>query len=223
MRSGKEESLVTGTLNPSLAQSRTSEAAARENLQEEAWVAASQSGDNLAFNRLVLRWEGRIYNLALRMLQNEDEAAEATQEIFLLAFRNIRRFRRMSRFSTWLYRIAANHCTTHLRQRPVEAHYSLDDENAEGSLDALLPARESHEKELLREEGRKRVISALARLSPEQRIVVELKFFEELTFEEISLAVQAPPSTVKTRLYSGLEILKSRLGQTIRRPRSEMK
>ena len=212
---------MTGALNPSLTQSGSAEARTRENLQEEAWVVAAQKGDTLAFNRLVLKWEGRIYNLALRMLQDEDEADEATQEIFLLAFRNIRRFRRESRFSTWLYRIAANHCTTRLRQRPVETHYSLDDENMERSLDALLPAGESHEKELLRQESRERVTKALARLSPEQRIVVELKFFEELTFEEISLAVQAPPSTVKTRLYSGLEVLKSRLGQTNRKSRGE--
>jgi RNA polymerase sigma-70 factor, ECF subfamily len=207
---------VTEALNPSLARSGSPEARARENLQEEAWVTASQKGDTLAFNRLVLKWEGPIYNLALRMLQNEDEAAEATQEVFLLAFRNIRRFRQESRFSTWLYRIAANHCTTHLRQRPVETHYSLDDDKLELSLVPLLPVEESHEKELLREEIRKRVTRALGRLSPEQRIVVELKFFEELTFEEISLAVQAPPSTVKTRLYSGLEALKSRLGRTDR-------
>jgi RNA polymerase sigma-70 factor (ECF subfamily) len=207
---------VTEALNPSLTRSGSVEARVRENLQEEAWVTASQQGDTLAFNRLVLKWEGPIYNLALRMLQNEDEAAEATQEVFLLAFRNICRFRQESRFSTWLYRIAANHCTTRLRQRPVETHYSLDDDKLEVSLGPLLPVEEPHEKELLREESRKRVTEALGRLSPEQRIVVELKFFEELTFEEISLVVQAPSSTVNTRLYSGLEALKSRLGRTDR-------
>jgi len=219
MKSGEEDWPVTGTLNPSLTQSGSAEAKARENLQEEAWVAASQKGDTLAFNRLVLKWEGRIYNLALRMLQDEEEAAEATQEVFFLAFQNIRRFRQESRFSTWLYRIAANHCTTHLRQRPVETHYSLDDDNAKLSLDALLPVGESHEKELLREESRKRVTEALARLSPDQRIVVELKFFEEMTFEEISRIVQAPSSTIKTRLYAGLDILKSRLGRSERKPK----
>ncbi|HVN80644.1 MAG TPA: sigma-70 family RNA polymerase sigma factor [Terriglobia bacterium] len=207
---------MTEALNPSLARTGSGEAKAREDLQEEAWVTASQKGDTLAFNRLVLKWEGPIYNLALRMLQHEDEAAEATQEVFLLAFRNIGRFRRESRFSTWLYRIASNHCTTHLRQRPVEAHCSLDDDKLEMTLGPLLPVEESHEKELLNEESRQRVARALGRLSPEQRIVVELKFFKELTFEEISQVVQVPLSTVKTRLYSGLEALKSRLGRTDR-------
>ncbi len=184
--------------------------------QEAAWVAASRKGDALAFNRLVLKWERAIFNLALRMLQDEDEAAEAAQETFLLAFKGISRFRQDARFSTWLYRIAANHCITRLRQRPPVPHLSLDDQETEASLNKDLPVGESHESELLREERRQHVIQALARLSEEQRVVVELKFFQELTFEEISLVVQAPPSTVKSRLYSGLEALKSRLGRTDR-------
>ena len=78
-----------------------------ETSQEAAWVKASQQGDVIAFNRLVLIWEKSIYNLALRMLQDPDEAAESTQEVFLNAFKNIRRFRLEAQFSTWLYRIAA--------------------------------------------------------------------------------------------------------------------
>lgn len=190
---------------------------AGESSQETAWVTASQQGDAMAFNRLVLKWERPIYNLTLRMLQNEDEAAEATQEVFLLAFRSIRQFRREARFSTWMYRIAANYCTTRLRQRPVHTHYSLDDDEAEPSFATMLPIRESHEAQLLREESRKQVTGALEKLSPEQRIVVELKFFQDLTFEEIALIAQAPLSTVKTRLYKGLENLKESLGKPRRR------
>jgi len=73
-----------------------------EQVQETAWVAASQRGDSLAFNRLVLKWERTVFNIALRMLQDREEPAEAAQEIFLLAFKNIRRFRQDSRFSTWI-------------------------------------------------------------------------------------------------------------------------
>jgi RNA polymerase sigma-70 factor (ECF subfamily) len=178
--------------------------------QDAAWVAASQRGDDVAFNRLVLKWEKSIYNLALRMLQQPEEAAETAQEIFISAFKNIRRFRRDSRFSTWLYRIAVNHCISRLRRRPSGVHYSLDDEP---HVLATLPAHESHEGELLREEIRNRVRRALEHLSPDQRAVVELKFFQELTFEEIAFVVQAPLSTIKSRLYSGLEALKVRLGE----------
>jgi RNA polymerase sigma-70 factor (ECF subfamily) len=182
--------------------------------QESAWIAASQRGDVAAFNRLVLRWEKPIYNLSLRMLADPDDADDATQEVFLSAFRNIRRFRHDARFSTWLYRIAVNHCISRLRRRPPGAHYSLDDrsETAGPILDQL-PARHSQEREMLVEESRSRVRRALEHLTPEQRAVVELKFFQELTFEEIAGVVQVPLSTIKSRLYSGLELLKTRLAR----------
>jgi RNA polymerase sigma-70 factor, ECF subfamily len=184
-----------------------------DQVQETAWVAASQGGDTVAFNRLVLKWEKSIYNLALRMLHQPEEAAEAAQEVFISAFKSIRRFRRDSRFSTWLYRIAVNHCISRLRRRPPGVHYSLDDGRPGTRVSAALPVRESHEREMLQEESRNRVRQALEYLSADQKAVVELKFFQELTFEEIADVVQAPLSTIKSRLYSGLETLKVRLGE----------
>ena len=185
---------------------------AAESGLENIWIVASQRGDSLAFNRLVLRWEKPIYNLTLRMLHDPDEAAEATQEVFLSAFRNIRRFRQSSKFSTWLYRIAVNHCITRLRRKPPGILYSLDDRRPEALLAAGLPVRESHEADFLLEESRNKVRTALEYLPPEQRAVVELKFYQDLTFEEIASVVQAPLSTIKSRLYAGLEVLKVRLG-----------
>ncbi len=184
-----------------------------ENAQENAWVAASQGGDTLAFNRLVLKWERTIYNLALRMLQDPDEAAEATQEVFLSAYTNIRRFRRDAKFSTWLYRIAVNHCITRARRRPQGAHVSMDsDEHGAREADRLRAAGDSQEGDLLRAESRKRVRTALSFLPPEQRVVVELKFLQEQTFEDIASILQVPLSTIKSRLYAGLDLLKVRLG-----------
>ncbi len=181
--------------------------------QEIAWVIASQQGDVVSFNRLVLKWERSIYNLTLRMLRDADEAAEATQEVFLLAFKGIRRFRLDAQFSTWLYRIAANLCTSRLRKRPPGVHLSLDG-SAEGVEVGLnLPARDCQERDLLKQETDRRVRRALDQLPQEQRIVVELKFFQDLTFEQIAAVLGAPLSTVKSRLYNGLETLKSRLGR----------
>ncbi len=185
-----------------------------EQTQETAWIAAAQRGDPVPFNRLVLKWEKNIYNLNLRILQDPEEAAEATQEVFLSAYKSIRRFRHESKFSTWMYRIAMNHCISRLRRRPPGTQYSLDDTTSAVSAALHLPQRESHEREIMREETRNRVRRALEHLSPEQRAVVELKFFQDLTFEEIASVVRTPLSTVKSRLYSGLEILKVRLGRT---------
>src|SRR5512143_2773319 len=92
--------------------------------QESVWISESQRGNAQAFNRLVLKWEKLVFNLAFRMLQNREEASEATQEIFLQAFKGIRRFRQDARFSTWLYRIALNYCSNHLKQRPPGIHLS---------------------------------------------------------------------------------------------------
>lgn len=202
---------MEGTLYRAFLKDRT---ISEERSQEAAWVAASQRGDSLAFNRLVLKWEKSIYNLSLRMLQNPEEAAEATQEVFLSAFKNIRRFRRDAQFSTWLYRIATNHCISRLRRRPPGIHFSLDDEKQPNPARQSLPARESHEKELLLQESRNQVRSALEHLNPEQRAVVELKFFQDMTFEQIAAITQTPMSTIKSRLYAGLEILKVRLAST---------
>jgi RNA polymerase sigma-70 factor, ECF subfamily len=196
-----------------LANSNSKPVDAPGQIQEAAWVAASRGGDALAFNRLVLKWEKPIYNLALRMLQDPEEAAESTQEVFLSAFKNIRRFRQEARFSTWIYRIAMNHCISRIRRRPAGTHYSLDDSRADASIGSRLPARESHEGAFLREETRNRVRLALEHLPPEQRAVLELKFFQDLTFEEIASVIQVPLSTVKSRLYAALEILKVRLGR----------
>ncbi|MFB3903335.1 MAG: RNA polymerase sigma factor [Acidobacteriota bacterium] len=179
-----------------------------EGLSDASWVAASQRGDSAAFNRLVLKWEKPVYNLALRMLQDPDDAAETTQEIFLRAFRAISKFRQDSNFSTWLYRIAANHCLTRLKKRSHHLSYSLDDQELRPTIDRQVPCEESHERRFLQEDAGKKVREALVLLSAEQRLVLELKFFQEMTFEEIAAVVQAPLSTVKSRLYDGLSILK---------------
>ncbi len=200
------------SLDHLMQQERLLDAGASEKVQESAWVSASQQGDALAFNRLVLKWEKPVFNLSLRMLQDRDEAAEAAQEVFCSAFRNIRRFRRDAKFSTWIYRIAVNQCITRLRRRPPGLHLSLDDQRPEAPLRGWNPALESHEGDVMREEERHRVRQALERLPADHKAVVELKFYQELTFEDIADILQAPLSTVKSRFYSGLEMLKLRLG-----------
>jgi RNA polymerase sigma-70 factor, ECF subfamily len=185
---------------------------ASESTQESLWVDSSKQGDSLAFNRLVLKWEKTVYNVARRMLLDQEEAADATQEIFLLAFRNIRSFRKSSKFSTWLYRIALNHCISRAKRRPQGTHLSLDDQYSRGIPERELQVGATQSGELLRAEKQTRVLAALSHLAPEQRAVVEMKFFEDMTFEDIALVLETPVSTIKSRLYAALEILKVRMG-----------
>jgi RNA polymerase sigma-70 factor (ECF subfamily) len=178
--------------------------------QEELWVEASRKGDAQAFNRLVLKWEKKVYNIALRMLQDREEAAEATQGIFLRAYRDIKRFRHDSRFSTWLHRIAINHCISSLRRRPPGIHQSLDDTGSAPSA-VQLQVSEPQIDTIIRSEQQGRIYTALSHLAPEQRAAIELKFFQGMTFEDIAAVLGTPLSTIKSRIYAGLEILKVRL------------
>lgn len=182
--------------------------AAGETGQEEAWVLASQKGDQLAFNRLVLKWEHRVYNLTLRMLNDPEEAAETTQEIFLAVYRNIKRFRMQASFSTWIYRIAVNHSISRLRRRPP-VQVSIDDGvfSRQGKDFAVSGGQE---RRLLEMERRTRIRDSLSRLSTEQRAVIELKLYQEETFDSIAAILDIPASTVKSRFYAGIEVLKGR-------------
>jgi len=182
-----------------------------ESSQELTWVRASQAGDTGAFNRLVLKWERKIYNLSLRMLHDQDDAADSTQEIFLLAFRNIRKFRRNSQFSTWLYRIAVNHCLSTLQCRPRKDFFQNQSIEESGANRRLAVAGQQ-EKELLSNERQQKIFDSLALLPDEQRVVIELKFFQEETFEEIARILSVPQGTIKSRFYSSLEILRDCLG-----------
>ena len=178
--------------------------------QESVWIAESRNGDARAFNSLVLKWEKRVYNIALRMLRGREDAEEATQETFLLAWRNIRKFRRDSKFSTWLCRIVINHCLTRLQQRSSGIHQTLPEGN-ETFHPSGFQVAENQTELLLRDERQRLVLDAMARLTPDQRAVVELKFFQEMTFEEIGAVLNVPLSTVKSRLYSGLAELRVKL------------
>ena len=114
------ERVMDNILDSVLPEKRSSRVEAGDPSQESAWVISSQKGDVVSFNRLVLKWEKKIFNLSLRILKDPNDAAETTQEVFLVAFKRIRQFRQDASFATWLYRIAVNHCTNRLHRRPEE-------------------------------------------------------------------------------------------------------
>lgn len=179
---------------------------------DEIIVERALSGDAEAFGEIVRRWERRIFALAYGMLGREEDARDATQETFLAAFRNLRGFRGEAKVSSWLHRIAVNQCITRQRRAKVRNEAALADEEERASSVAApfdrSPANVA--------EGRQRTAAvrvALNSLPPELRQVVVMKEFEELTFREISEALDLPLSTVKSRLYTGLKQLQMRLAK----------
>jgi RNA polymerase sigma-70 factor (ECF subfamily) len=176
---------------------------------DEELVEACQAGEASAFDVLVARWEDRIRGAAYRFLGSEEEARDVAQEAFLKAYRALGGFKREARFSSWLYQIATNLCRDRLRRRRTRATVSLEELEEAGP--AIMDSRPGAHERLQQLDLGRVVRRAVDALPEEQRVVVILKEYQELTFLEIAQALDVPLSTVKTRLYRGLGQLRLRL------------
>jgi RNA polymerase sigma-70 factor, ECF subfamily len=178
---------------------------------DEELVARSIGGDVDSFNQLILRWERPIFALAYRVIGREEDARDVCQETFLRAFRALRGFKGQAKFSSWLYRIALNLCRDWIR-RERRAPIAQAPEGVDLlDLAAEQEPAESIETLVARREMSRAVAKAMALLPEEQRTAIILKEYHGLTFQEIADLLDCPLSTVKTRLYQGLSVLRRTL------------
>jgi RNA polymerase sigma-70 factor (ECF subfamily) len=178
---------------------------------DEQIVERALTGDADAFGEIVRRWERKIFALAFGMLGREEDARDATQETFLSAFRNLRGFRGEAKVSSWLHRIAVNQCITRQRRSKVRNEGALEDEEQRNAASFATPYELSPARVAEGRESCEAVRKAVKSLPLELRQVVVMKEFEELTFQEISDALDLPLSTVKSRLYTAMRQLQMRL------------
>ena len=155
-----------------------------------------------AYNLLVSRWEKRVYNYLLRLSRNREDALDLTQDVFLKAYQNLRKLDDPGRFAPWLYRIAHNEAYSMFRKKRPES--DIDEVEPEHTETQITVGGSS----VFPIELSLAVASALGRLSPDQREAVVLKIYQGFKFEEMSEILDCPVSTVKSRLYSALELLK---------------
>ena len=185
---------------------------------DEELVARSMGGDLDSFNQLVLRWERPIYALAYRVIGREEDARDVAQETFLRAFRALSGFKGQAKFSSWLYRITLNLCRDWIRKErrtPVsQAPEGMDIIELAGEA----TPSESIEQLVGRNQLSRAVSRAMAALPEEQRTAIILKEYHGLTFQEIADMLDCPLSTVKTRLYQGLSVVRKQLEQAGVRP-----
>ena len=178
---------------------------------DEELVARSVGGDSDSFNQLVVRWERPIYALAYRVIGREEDARDVCQETFLRAFRALGGFRGQAKFSSWLYRITLNLCRDWIRRERrapiVEPPEGVDLIELAGEQSPT----ESVEDLVSRRELGHAVARAMASLSEDQRAAIILKEYHGLTFQEVADLLGCPLSTVKTRLYQGLTVLRRHL------------
>ena len=173
--------------------------------EERRLVETAQRGDVESFNALVRLYEGRLYNLCYRMLGDADSAADAAQDAFLSAFRNLRSFRGGS-FRSWILRIATNTCYDVLRARKRRPPTSLDIETDGGEDSSPLQIADSGESPddfALRRELAAAIQHGLATLPEEQRLILILSDIQGLAYEEIAEITGTNLGTVKSRLSRG--------------------
>ena len=180
-------------------------------LTDEQLVEYSIAGDADAFGEIARRWERKIFGLCYGMLGGEADAKDATQETFLAAYKSIGRFRGDSKVSSWLHRIAVNQCLNTKRRAKTRSEDFLNDETDEESRVFLAPPHQSPGKIAEKGERLRLVRNAVDSLPADLRLVIVMKEFEEMTFQEIAEALELPLSTVKSRLYTALKQLRRKL------------
>jgi len=180
---------------------------------DEELVARAQGGDIESFNQLIVRWERPIYALAYRVIGKEEDARDVCQDAFLRAYRALPGFKGQAKFSSWLYRIALNLCRDWIRRQRRAPVSQLPEDMDAIELASEKGPVESIEDLVARRELSAIVEEAMSELSEEQRTAIILKEYHGMTFQEIADMQGCPLSTVKTRLYQGLSLLRRRLEQ----------
>jgi RNA polymerase sigma-70 factor (ECF subfamily) len=177
---------------------------------DEELVEEFQRGDAYAFDVLVGRWDRKIQGAIYRIMGPEEDVRDLCQETLLKAYRALGTFKKEARFSSWLYQIALNVCRDRMRRRKSRPQVSLDELMEAGEIAPT--GRGPSPLELIEARDLSRAVAAAVESLPqEQREVVVLKEYQGLTFLEIAQALDVPISTVKTRLYRGLSLLRQRL------------
>ncbi len=162
-------------------------------------IAKARKGNVEAYNLLISRWDKRIYNYLFRLVKDREDAMDLSQDVFLKAYQNLAKLEEPSRFGPWLYRIAHNEAYSLLRKNRPETE--MVEEWAE-----YAPSRR-----MLPVEVSLAVERAMARLTEDQREAVVLKIYEGFKFEEMAEILACPVSTIKSRLYAALDLLKDTL------------
>lgn len=192
-------------------------------MDDRAVIEQALAGDNDAFGILVERYQTKIYNLALRMCGNEDDAFDLAQESFLRAWRNLGSFQFESAFSTWLFRLCSNICLDFLRAKKRRAAVSLtmtDDEGEENQLEIPDPGK-TPEEAVFAAEDRELLTRALNELPADQREILTLRAIDDLSYSEIARILNLQEGTVKSRLSRARTALRKKLLQIGNKTKTE--
>jgi RNA polymerase sigma-70 factor (ECF subfamily) len=183
-------------------------------MDEPQLISQAQKGSLAAFNQLVMAYQGTAYNVAYRVIGDQEAAADACQEAFLKAYRALKQYQGGS-FKSWLLRIVTNACYDQLRHTKRRPATSLEDltEGGEQEPPALTSHEDRPEEHLLREELHEMLQAGINQLPEDQRVVVVLSDAQGFSYQEIAEIINQPLGTVKSRLSRGRRRLRDILMQ----------
>jgi len=183
---------------------------------DEVLIKNALQGDQRAYKKLLERHRHAIFHIAYKIVRNTEEAADLVQETFMKAFGSLSTYRFEYRFSTWLYRIAANNAIDYLRKRKIEA-LSLDRpvETKDGSVELQLPDwTHNPEFDFTRKQRQISIEEAINSLPEKYREVIVYRHTEDKPYNEIARILGIPVGTVKARIFRARELLKKKLKST---------
>jgi RNA polymerase sigma-70 factor (ECF subfamily) len=191
----------------------------RTDATDEALMIRFQAGERTVFAVLVKRYQGPLYNFALRHLRNTSSAEEVVQDAFVRLVQNAADFKHEARFSTWMFTIVRNLCIDQIRKQALRRHPSLEEpkraEEGEGPTlgEQTADSRANVERTAVSTEIRERLMQAVDELPDEQREVFLMREVSNLPFKEIAEIVGIPENTVKSRMRYALERLQAALSE----------
>jgi len=177
-----------------------------------------KNGDKAAFDLLVIKYQSRIINLAMRFVRNHADAMDVTQEAFIKAYRAMPNFRGDSAFYTWLYRIAVNTAKNFLAVQANKRFPRVEQDLAEmEQIDqgTALKELENPENMLLTQEIKETVARAIENLPEDLKIAITLRELEGLSYEDIAIAMDCPIGTVRSRIFRAREAIDKQIDPLI--------
>ncbi|RMG77283.1 MAG: sigma-70 family RNA polymerase sigma factor [Bacteroidetes bacterium] len=189
-------------------------------LEDIKLVNQAIEGDQKAYAKLMSRYKDAIYFMLLKMVNNKSDAEDLTIEAFGKAFKNLNQYTPDYAFSTWLFKIASNNCIDFIRKQKMKT-YSIDQPMTDDDGDEMSITLKSNipdpEEEIIKKQKAAILREVVQQLKPRYRVLVELRYFKEYSYEEIAQELELPLGTIKAQLFRAREllfqILKNRKGR----------
>ncbi len=171
---------------------------------------AKETGDEKAYAELMQRYKKPVYHMILKMVRNVDDAEDLTIEAFAKAFKNLRKFNPEFTFSTWLFRIATNNCIDFIRKKKLDTlsinNPYKNDEGDSTDID-IKDVNLDPQEEAIKSQKVEIIQTIVTKLPSKYQTLVRLRYFDELSYEEIAEQIDAPLGTVKAQLHRARELL----------------